>query len=161
MLASSYNVVLYKRSVTCPSVHCRVQCIMQGQCASLETQIRARAPHIQCSAFLQASTVCYQKHIYMQGEPFDWHSHIHRTLDGQLLAVLDSIHSCGICHRDLHQGNILVTSCKQIVVLDFAGANLESTAEERMAERNHMAMLLSLKASCHATYEHKGHLIAV
>lgn len=92
----------------------------------------------------------HHKHVYMQGEPFNWHSHIHRTLDGQLLAVLDCIHSFGICHGDLHQGNILVTSCKQIVLLDFAGANLESTAEERIAERNHLAMLLSLKASCHA-----------
>ena len=88
------------------------------------------------------------KHIYMQGEPFDWHSHVHRTMDSQLLAVLDSIHSFGICHRDLHQGNI--SSHKQIVLLDFAGANLESTVEERIAERDHMAMLLSLKPSCHA-----------
>ena len=86
----------------------------------------------------------------MQGEPFDWHSHIHRTLDSQLLAVLDSIQRFGICHCDLHQGNILVTPYKQIVLLDFAGANLESTAEERMAERSHLAMLLSLKGSCHA-----------
>ena len=86
----------------------------------------------------------------MQGEPFDWHSHIHRTLDSQLLAVLDSIHSFGICHHDLHQGNILVTPYQQIVLLDFAGANLESTAEERIAERNHLTMLLSLKGSCHA-----------
>ena len=46
----------------------------------------------------------------MQGEPGDWHSRTIRALDGQLLAVLDSIHSFGICHRDLHQGNILVTS---------------------------------------------------
>ena len=86
----------------------------------------------------------------MQGEPFDWHSHIHRTLDSQLLTVLDSIHSLGICHRDLHQGNILVTSDNQIVLSDFAGASLESTAEDRIAERKHIAMLLSLKASCHA-----------
>lgn len=81
-------------------------------------------------------------HVHLQGEPFDWHLHIHRTLDGQLLAVLDSIYSLGICHCDLHQGNILVTSYKQIVLLDFAGANLESAAEERIAERNHFAMLL-------------------
>ncbi len=52
----------------------------------------------------------------MQGEPFDWHSRTHRALDGQLLAVIDSIHSFGICHRDLHSGNILVTSDDQIVV---------------------------------------------
>ncbi len=86
----------------------------------------------------------------MQGKPFDWHSRTHRALDGQLLAVLDSIHSFGICHRDLHSGNILVTSDDQIVVLDFAGADLESTAEDRTAERRHVAMLLRLKASCHA-----------
>ncbi|KAL3152890.1 hypothetical protein ABBQ38_012197 [Trebouxia sp. C0009 RCD-2024] len=86
---------------------------------------------------------------FIQGEPFDWHSHTHRTLDGQLLAVLDSIHSFGICHRDLHQGNILVTSDQQIVLLYFAGADLQSTAEDRIAERRHMAMLLRLKASCH------------
>lgn len=86
----------------------------------------------------------------MQAEPFDWHSRTHRALDGQLLAVIDSIHSFGICHRDLHSGNILVTSDDQIVVLEFAGADLESTAEDRIAERTHMAMLLSLKASCHA-----------
>ncbi len=79
----------------------------------------------------------------MQGEPFDWHSRTHRTLDGQLLAALDSTHSFGICHRDLHQGNILVTSDDQIVLLDFAGANLDSTAEDRIAERKHMAMLLT------------------
>ena len=86
----------------------------------------------------------------MQGEPFDWHSRIHRALDGQLLAVLDSIHSFGICHRDLYSGNILVTSDDQIVVLDFAGADLASIAEDHIAERRHMAMLLSLKATCHA-----------
>ncbi|DBB11405.1 TPA: hypothetical protein ACH3X3_006820 [Trebouxia sp. C0006] len=44
---------------------------------------------------------------YIQAEPFDWHSRTHRALDGQLLAVIDSIHSFGICHRDLHSGNIL------------------------------------------------------
>lgn len=43
-----------------------------------------------------------------------------------------------------------MTSDDQSVVLDFAGADLESTAEDRIAERRHMAMLLSLKASCHA-----------
>lgn len=85
----------------------------------------------------------------MQGEQFDWHSRSHRALDSQFLAVLDSIHSFGICHHDLHQGNILVTADHQIVLLDFAGASLQSTAEERMAERKHMAMLLSLRASCH------------
>ena len=88
-------------------------------------------------------------HGDMQGEPFDWHSHIHRTLDSELLEVLDKIHESGICHRDLHQGNILVTANNQIVLLDFAGANLNSAVEDRIAERKHMAMLLSLKASCH------------
>lgn len=86
----------------------------------------------------------------MQGEPFDWHSHTHRTWDGQLLAVLDSIRSFCICHRDLYQGNILVTS-DQHFLLDFAGADVEatSTAEDCIAERRHMAMLLNLRASCH------------
>ncbi len=32
----------------------------------------------------------------------------------------------------------------------FEIPGLESTAEDRIAERRHMAMLLSLKASCHA-----------
>ena len=86
----------------------------------------------------------------MQGKPFDWHSKTHRTLDAQLLAVLDSIHSFGICHRDLHEGNILVTSDDRIILLDFAGADLESTAEDRIAERRHLAMLLGLRANCHA-----------
>lgn len=92
----------------------------------------------------------HQGRVHLQGEPFDWHSKVHRTLDRELLAVLDTLHSFGICHRDLHQGNILVTSYKQIILLVFAGADLESKAEDRVAERNHMAMLLSLKASCHA-----------
>ena len=92
----------------------------------------------------------HQRCVHLQGEPFDWHSKIHRTLDRQLLAVLDTVHSFGICHRDLHQGNILVTPYKQIILLDFAGADLKSNAEDRVAERNHMAMLLSLRASCHA-----------
>ena len=85
----------------------------------------------------------------MQGEAFNWHLHTHRALDGQSLAVLDSVHSCGMCHHDLHQGNILVTPYDQIVLLDFAASGLEPTAEGRIAERNKMALLLSLKGSCH------------
>ena len=92
----------------------------------------------------------HQGCVYLQGEPFDWHSNIHRTLDRQLLAVLDTVHSFGICHCDLHQGNILVTPYKQIILLDFAGAKLKSNVEDRIAVRNHMAMLLRLQASCHA-----------
>ena len=92
----------------------------------------------------------HQGCVYLQGEPFDWHSNIHRSLDRQLLAVLDTVHSFGICHCDLHQGNILVTPYKQIILLDFAGSKLKSNVEDRIAVRNHMAMLLRLQASCHA-----------
>ena len=59
----------------------------------------------------------------MQGEVFDWYSDMHRTSDSQILAVLDTLHTCGICHRHLHQGKSLVTPSSQTVVLDFAGAN--------------------------------------
>lgn len=52
-----------------------------------------------------------------------------------------------MCQRDLHQGNILKTSDDQIVLLDFAGAVLESAAEDCIAKPRHMAMLLSLGAS--------------
>ena len=89
----------------------------------------------------------------MQGEPFDWHSHLHRALDAQLLAVLDGVHEHGICHCDLHAGNMLVTCDRQIVLLDFDGARLDCTAEECIAERDYMIKLLSLKpaASCNSS----------
>lgn len=86
----------------------------------------------------------------MQGKPFDWHSTEHRSLDDQLLAVIDKVHRFGVCHHDLHSGNILITAEDEVVLLDFAAAKLNSSAEVCCEEREHMAMLLSLKAACHA-----------
>ena len=103
---------------------------------------------IECASLLDTDMAWYQLYP-LQGEPFDWHSRTHRKLNNQLLAVLDSIHMFGICHRALHQGNSLVTSDQQIVLLDFAGADLESIADDRIARRRHMATLLSLRGSCH------------
>ena len=67
----------------------------------------------------------------------------------QFLTIVNTIHSFGICHADLHVGNILVTSDGQMFASDFAGAKLESSAEERTAERDHVSMLLSFAGSCH------------
>lgn len=135
------------------SLFCMNKCIMPKTGLDSAHALATNWIHCLCACdalYVDEQELFNQRCAHLQGKPFDWHSKIHRTLDRQLLAVLDTVHSFGICHRDLHQGNILVTPHKQIILLDFAGANLKSNAEDRTAERNHMAMLLSLRASCHA-----------
>lgn len=87
----------------------------------------------------------------MQGEAFDWHSHMHRTLDSQVLAVLDTTYSFGICRRHCIKAKLWSPLPARllywILLSQFWDLPLKA-AEGRIAGRNHTAMLLSLKGSC-------------
>ena len=64
-----------------------------------------------------------------QGMPWDWRAPSHRALDHKLKSALVQIHAAGVLHRDLHEGNILVTPDHRIMVLDFAAAQLDPRQE--------------------------------
>lgn len=83
--------------------------------------------------------------LAMQGTTWDWHSAAHRALDGEVLSALDEVHKLGVLHGDLHEGNILVTPERKVVVLDFDGARLEAPASELIAEQDHVALLLAMQ----------------
>ena len=65
----------------------------------------------------------------MQGMPWDWCEPSQRALKHKLKSALDQIHAAGVLHRDLHEGNILVTPDHRVLVLDFAGAQMNPTQE--------------------------------
>lgn len=66
--------------------------------------------------------------------PWDWHAPSHRALDHKLKSALVQIHDAGVLHRDLHEGNILVTPDHRVLVLDFAAAQLDPRRELMDAE---------------------------
>ena len=65
----------------------------------------------------------------MQGMPWDCCEPSQRALKHKLKSALDQIHAAGVLHRDLHEGNILVTPDHRVLVLDFAGAQMNPTQE--------------------------------
>lgn len=69
-----------------------------------------------------------------QGVPWDWHAPSHRALDHKLKSALVQIHDAGVLHRDLHEGNILMTPDHRVLVLDFAAAQLDPRRELMDAE---------------------------
>ena len=66
--------------------------------------------------------------MLVQGEHWDWGLREHRDLDKALLGALAAIHSRGLVHGDLHQGNILVTADRRTVIADIEGAELQAPA---------------------------------
>lgn len=67
------------------------------------------------------------------------------ALHGEFSAVIDRGHSPGICHRDVHPaaGSISVVPDNKAVMLEFAGASLEYTADDLIDKQKQVAMLLS------------------
>ena len=81
----------------------------------------------------------------MQGSTWDWHTAAHRALGDEVLSALDQIHKLAVLHGDPHEGNILVTPERKVVVLDFNGARLEATATGLTEELGHVALLLGMQ----------------
>ncbi|KAK9793441.1 hypothetical protein WJX73_003688 [Symbiochloris irregularis] len=55
----------------------------------------------------------------VEGMQWAWRNSAHRQLDPELLQLLAAVHSCGVVHRDFHEGNLLVTPDHRLVLLDF------------------------------------------
>ena len=81
----------------------------------------------------------------MQGSPWDYDSPTHRALDAKLCTALASIHSKGVLHSDVHEGNILVTNDGSVFILDFAGAELQAPSEQLAEERSYVETLLAMQ----------------
>ena len=81
--------------------------------------------------------------MLVQGEHWNWFLQRHRDLDKALLDVLAAIHSRGVVHGDLHKSNILVTTDRRIVILDFAAAQLQASPGAPEAEMLDLARRLA------------------
>lgn len=100
----------------------------------------------------------------MQGEQWNWSLRRHRELDTELLAVLSALHARGICHGDIHKGNITVAADNRIVILDFDQADLDASATDKDAEYEYLSNVLAMPvriahlASCPqtASFVHTG-----
>ena len=80
--------------------------------------------------------------MLVQGEQWDWHLPKHRELDQALSDVLAAIHSRGVLHGDVHDGNILVTADRRIVIVDFEDAKLQAPATATDAEMHDLSRQL-------------------
>ena len=79
----------------------------------------------------------------VQGKQWGSSLQKHRDLDKALLDVLAAIHSRGVVHGDLHNGNILVTADRRIFIVDFEGAQLQAPAATMETEMRDLSRRLA------------------
>ncbi len=88
------------------------------------------------------------KALHAQGTAWSWGLPLHRALDSQLQAAINSIHALGVRHADLHEDNILVTRDHRVLILDFASAELDPSQESLAAEQASINDMLSWQVKC-------------
>jgi RIO-like serine/threonine protein kinase len=81
--------------------------------------------------------------MLVQGEHWDETRQEHRDLASELVSALSAIHAKGVLHGDVHDGNILITPDGRIVMLDFAGAEVQAPASETDAEMCYLCNILT------------------